>query len=90
MKNTSTKTNTPRGLVHISQAVAEAADYLDWPVMAPVDYTDRASCLVCRGSGELGVRREYDTNEWITVPCGVCGGTGDAQAIDVTFGGDAA
>lgn len=90
----STKTSTPRGLVHISQAVAEATAHLDWPVMAQPDYTDRASCLECRGTGELGVYREQETNEWVTVPCGACSGTGDtptaADVLNDVFGGDAA
>lgn len=85
-----------RGLVHIGQAVAEATAHLDWPVMAQPDYTDRASCLPCHGTGELGVYREQETNEWVTVPCSVCDGTGDAPAevdadlLDRVFGGDAA
>lgn len=93
MKNT-TETSAPQGLVSIGEALAEATAHLDWPVMAQPDYTDRASCLPCHGTGELGVYRERETGEWATVPCDVCSGTGDtptaADVLNDVFGGDAA
>lgn len=61
--------------MHISEVLDELVG--NWPILAMPDYSGRASCIECRGQGERGVRREQETNEWVTVPCPACNGTGD-------------
>lgn len=41
-------------------------------------------CARCSGTGEVGVRRELETNEWVTVDCPVCGGSGEQNDTPLT------